>query len=76
MDMDKVYNIVEQLENKCTFEEISRIYREIIYEKYEHLTEYQQIHCYQLLRGMVDIFTQMMAGRVFDEDYLKDTIKW
>lgn len=76
MDMDKVYALTEQLENKCSFEEISRIYREIIYKKYENLTEYQQIHCYQLLRGTIDIFTQMMNGRVFDEDYLKNAIKW
>ena len=76
MDMDKVYDIVYQLEGKCTFDEISRIYREIIYKKYENLTEYQQIHCYQLLRGTIDIFTQMMNGRVFDEEYLKDAIKW
>lgn len=76
MDINKVYDIANYLEGRCTFEEISKIYREIIYKKYEDLKEYQQIHCYQLLRDMVDIFTQMMSGRTFDEEYLKDVIKW
>lgn len=77
MDLEKVFEYKDKLEKDLTFEEISKLYREILYSKYEKLKEYQQIHCYQLLRGMIDIFTQMISdGRVFDEEYLKNTIKW
>ena len=42
----------------------------------ETLEEYQQIHQYKLTRDMIDIFTQMMNGRVFEEEYLKSVIRW
>ena len=76
MRIDKIFEYKHKLENDLTFEEISKLYREILYSKYETLKEYQQIHQYQLTRDMIDIFTQMMYGRIFDEQYLKDTIKW
>lgn len=76
MDINKIYEYANKLEEEFTFEEISKIYREILYSKYVKLTNGQQIHMYQILRGNVDIFTQMMNGREFDEEYLKDVIKW
>lgn len=76
MNIEKIFEYKHKLENDLTFEEISKLYREILYSKYETLKEYQQIHQYQLTRDMIDIFTQMMYGRIFDEQYLKDTIKW
>ena len=76
MNIDKIFEYKDKLENDLTFEEISKLYREILYSKYETLKEYQQIHQYQLTRDMIDIFTQMMNGRIFDEDYLRDIIKW
>ena len=42
----------------------------------DYPTYYQKIHCYQILRGNIDIFTQMVNGRTFDEEYLKGAIKW
>ena len=76
MDLDKIFLYKEALQKELTFEEISKLYREVLYDKYTELKEYQQIHQYQLTRDMIDIFTQMMNGRIFEEDYLKNTIKW
>jgi hypothetical protein len=77
MNIDKVFMHKELLQKALTFEEISKLYREILYNEYENLKEYQQIHCYQLLRGVIDIFTQMVVdGKEFDDDYLKNAIKW
>jgi len=64
------------LQKSLTFEELSKLYREILYDKYTELEDSDEIHCYQLLRDMIDIFTQMVNGRKFDENYLKDKIKW
>ena len=76
MDLDNIFLYKEELQKELTFEEISKLYREVLYDKYTELKEYQQIHQYQLTRDMIDIFTQMMNGRTFEEDYLKNTIKW
>lgn len=76
MNMEKIYMHKEFLQKALTFEEISKLYREVLYNKYEELEDSDEIHCYQLLRDMIDIFTQMTNGRKFDEDYLKDKIKW
>lgn len=76
MNLDKIFQYKEEIEKELTFEEISKLYREILYDKYTDLKEYQQIHQYQLTRDMIDIFTQMMNGRIFDEEYLKSIIKW
>ena len=76
MDLDKIFLYKEALQKELTFEEISKLYREVLYDKYTELKEYQQIHQYQLTRDMIDIFTQMMNGRIFEEDYLKNTMKW
>lgn len=76
MDIELIFYYKDKLETELSFKEISKLYREILYDKYKELKEYQQIHQYQLTRDMIDIFTQMMEGRVFDEDYLKETIKW
>ena len=76
MNLDKIFLYKEELQKELTFEEISKLYREVLYDKYTELKEYQQIHQYQLTRDMIDIFTQMMNGRTFEEDYLKNTIKW
>lgn len=76
MNMEKVFMHKKLLQRALTFEEISKLYREILYKEYENLEEYHQIHCYQILRDVIDIFTQMRNGRVFDDEYLKDKIKW
>lgn len=76
MNLEKVFEYKEKLQKELTFEEISKLYREILYNEYEKLKDFQQIHMYQILRGDIDIFTQMIYGRKFDENYLKNTIKW
>ena len=76
MNLDKVFDYKEKLQNELSFEEISKLYREILYDEYVKLKEFQKIHMYQILRGDIDIFTQMVYGRKFNEDYLKNTIKW
>lgn len=76
MNLDKIFEYRVKLQGELSFEEISKLYREILYNEYENLEEFQKIHCYQLLRDMIDIFTQMINGREFDENYLKDKIKW
>lgn len=76
MNIEKIYMHKEFLQKALTFEEISKLYKEILYEKYRELEDSDSIHCYQLLRGLIDIFTQMTQGRKFEEGYLKDTIKW
>lgn len=76
MDIGKVYEYQEDIEENMTFEEQMKLCRELLYSKYEELEDSDSIHCYQLLRGMIDIFTQMCEGRVFDKGYLEDTIKW
>ncbi len=76
MNIEKIYEYQKKLKQELTFEEISKLYREILYTIYEELDDDDSIHCYQLLRGLIDIFTQMTQGRKFEEGYLKDTIKW
>ena len=76
MNMDKIFMHKEFLKKALTFEEISKLYREILYNEYEKLEDSDTIHCYQLTRDMIDIFTQMVNGRKFDENYLKEKIKW
>ena len=76
MDMEKIYMHKALLQKALTFEELSKLYIEILYDKYTELEDSDEIHCYQLLRDMIDIFTQMVNGRKFDENYLKDKIKW
>lgn len=78
MNLDKIFEYKEEIQKELTFEEISKLYREILYDKYKEfvMEEWDKIHCYQILKGMIDIFNQMVEGRKFDEEYLKDTIKW
>ena len=76
MNIVKIFEYKDKLQKELSFEEITKLYREILYNKYEELTDSDSIHCYQLTRDMLDIFTQMVNGRKFDEDYLKDKIKW
>lgn len=76
MNIEKIYMHKEFLQKELTFEEISKLYREILYNKYEELTDSDSIHCYQLTRDIIDIFTQMINGRKFEENYLKNKIKW
>lgn len=76
MDIDKIYTYQSLLSREFTFDEICKLFRELLYEKYEELEDSDEIHCYQLLRGTIDIFNQMVNGRKFDEGYLKDAIKW
>ncbi len=76
MNMEKIYEYKTKLEQDLSFEEISKLYREILYTRYKDLRESDSIHCYQLLCSVIDIFTQMLHGRKFEYDYLKNTIKW
>lgn len=76
MNIEKIYKHKEFLQKELTFEEISKLYREVLYNKYEELTDSDSIHCYQLARDIIDIFTQMINGRKFEENYLKNKIKW
>lgn len=74
----KIFKYKDELENNLTIEEISKVYREIIYNQYEKFTdkEFQKIRVYQLLRSTIDIFTQMINGREFDENYLIDKLRY
>ena len=76
MDLWKVHEYKEKLQRDLSFKEISKLYRECLYNEYEKLEDSDRIHCYQLTRDMIDIFTQMLDGRKFEESYLKDKIKW
>ena len=76
INMYKIYDYKHKLQEELTFEEISKLYREILYDEYTKAKDYDVIHCYQLVRDTIDIFTQMAKGRKFDKNYLKDNIKW
>ena len=76
MDLDKIFMHKEFLQKALTFEEISKLYREVLYDQYKKTEDSDMIHAYQLLRSMIDIFTQMTKGRHFDQKYLEDKIKW
>ena len=76
INMYKIYDYKHKLQEELTFEEISKLYREILYDEYTKTKDYDVIHCYQLVRDTIDIFTQMTKGRKFDKNYLKDNIKW
>lgn len=76
MNLDEIFIRKEFLQKALTFEEISRLYRECLYDEYEKLEDSDSIHCYQLTRDMIDIFTQMVNGRKFEQDYLKNKIRW
>ena len=76
MDLDKIFLYKEALQKELTFEEISKLYREVLYNKYENMNDPDIIHTYRLLRDLIDIFTQMTKGRHFDQKYLKDIIRW
>ena len=76
IDIDKVMKYKMLIYNNLTRAETSKLFREILYDIYETLDDGDIIHCYQLTRDMIDIFTQMINGRKFDEKYLKDKIKW
>lgn len=76
MNMDKILMHKEFVQKALTFEEISKLYRECLYNEYENLKDSNSIHCYYLLRDTIDIFTQMIKGRNFDEKYLKDKLRW
>ena len=76
MNIDKIFLYKEALQKELTFKEISKLYREVLYDEYTKTKDYNIIHCYQILRDNIDIFTQMINGRIFDEEYLKNAIKW
>ena len=76
INMYKIFEYKRKLQEELTFEEISKLYREILYDEYTKAKDYDIIHCYQLVRDTIDIFTQMTKGRKFDKNYLKDNIKW
>lgn len=76
MNIDKIFEYKQKLQKDLTFEEISKLYREVLYGEYTKAKDNNIIHCYYLLRDIIDIFTQMINGRTFNENYLKDNIKW
>ena len=55
MNIEKIYMHKEFLQKALTFEEISKLYREVLYNKYEELTDSDIIHCYQLTRDITTI---------------------
>ena len=59
INMYKIYDYKHKLQEELTFEEISKLYREILYDEYTKTKDYDIIHCYQLVRDTIDIFTQM-----------------
>jgi len=75
MDIEKIYNIKNQIE-ELNIEEKLKLIREVFYSVYEKQTDWMIIHQYQLTRDMIDILSQMLNGRKFDEDYLKDKVRW
>ena len=76
MNFDKIMQYKCELKKNLSFEEIMKLFREILYNEYEKMEDSDTIHCYQLTRDMIDILTQMINGRKFEEDYLKNKIKW
>ena len=76
INMYKICEYKRKLQEELTFEEISKLYKEILYDEYTKAKDYDVIHCYQLVSDTIDIFTQMTKGRKFDKNYLKDNIKW
>ena len=38
MDLDKIFLYKETLQKELTFEEISKLYREVLYNEYENMT--------------------------------------
>ena len=76
MNINKIYEYKRKLQEELTFEEISKLYREVLYDEYTKTKDSNIIHCYQLLRYIIQIFTQMINGRKFEEDYLKNKMKW
>lgn len=76
MNIDKIYEYKHKLQEELNFEEISKLYREVLYDEYAKAEDCDIIHCYQLLRDIIDIFTQMTKGRKFEKNYLKDKMKW
>ena len=72
----KIFFYKELLQRELTFEEISKLYRECLYDVYKKLEDSDSIHCYQLTRDIINIFTQMINDRKFEESYLKNKIKW
>ena len=76
MNLDKIFKYKKELQQELTFEEISKLYREILYNEYEKLNDWNTIHLYQLLIDLICIFVQMIKGIKFEENYLKNKIKW
>lgn len=76
MNLDKIFKYKKELQQELTFEEISKLYREILYNEYEKLNDWNTVHLYQLLRDLICIFVQMIKGIKFEENYLKNKIKW
>lgn len=87
IDIQEVMFNVNVLKSRLSFKEISKIYREIIYDivgidsKIYQTRSKQNIEqlniMQQKLSGFIDIFTQMYINkRVFDDNYLKDKFRW
>ena len=78
MNLDKIFEYKDKLQEELSFEEINKLYREILYNEYEKfgINDSDEIQCYQLLKALSNIFGQMINGRKFDKNYLKDEIRW
>ena len=80
IDIDKVYDAINDVK-KYNFndQEIIKLIRELLYNIYEkqgNSEEYNEIHLYFLIRSSLDIYSQMLAKRKFDVNYLKNTLKF
>ena len=80
IDINKVYDAINDVK-KYNFndQEIIKLIRELLYNIYEkqgNAEEYNEIHLYFLIRSSLDIYSQMLAKRKFDVEYLKNTLKF
>ena len=80
IDIDKIYDAINDVK-KYNFndQEIIKLIRELLYNIYEkqgNAEEYNEIHLYFLIRSSLDIYSQMLAKRKFDVEYLKNTLKF
>lgn len=80
IDIDKIYDAINDIK-KYNFndQEIIKLIRELLYNIYVKQgngEEYNEIHLYFLIRSSLDIYSQMLAKRKFDTNYLKNTLKF
>lgn len=77
MSIFKIYDTLEIIEKQeLNNQEKIKLIRELLYKMFENLKDDTTIHLYYVIRNCLDIFSQMIDGRKFDEKYLKHTLKF